>query len=391
MSQKLTWLAYLSNLTVGATLSLAGVTTPEIAAQFQVDTYKIGYAVTLFTTGYSLAVYLNGFALDRINIKKELACALLGMLIAVVGITKAPSLLIYTLFMSFYGLSVGILYSISYYNVAALYDGNERASKLSYTSFGFSVGSLLAPFLAGLALQKRVNWGDTYLSMIGLIALLLLFAYRLNFNHLHRNAHRETAGTAKWNAAVYTNALAIFFYVAAESVVSYWVVSYSHAIIGLEIGAASFTLAIFWAFIALGRLSAGLITRQVAANHYILASSLSGILALISFLLWADRMEYAYLLIAFVGASFSSMFALLLSFGIAQINYMSSKLMSLYMAAGAVGNIAGLFFSSYVNQHFGLPQTLLTSIVALATVFCLTWLTTYLARQRQRKAGRSDG
>lgn len=386
MPQNLTRLAYLSILAVSATISLAGVTTPEIARTFQAETYQVGYAVTLFTAGYSLAIYLNGFVLEKINIKKELVGALLGMIIAVIAVTAAPSLQIYTLFMALYGLTVGVLYSISYYCVAALYEGKARASKLSFTSFSFSFGSLLGPFLAGLALRQHVNWGAIYLSTIGLIALLLFFSSRLDFSCLRRNTDRETAVTDKWNLTVYTSALAIFFYVVAESVVSYWVVTYSHKVIGLEIGAASFTLAIFWAFIALGRLSAGLITKMVAANHYILATSLFGILALTAFLLWADRTEYAYVLIACVGAGFSSMFALLLSFGIAQISYVSSKLMSLYMVAGAAGSIAGLFFSSYINQQFGLSRTLLLSIAALAIVHCLTWLTTYLARQRERRA-----
>lgn len=385
MPQKLTQLAYLTMVIVSATISLAGVTTPEIARTFQVETYRIGYAVTLFTTGYSLAIYLNGFVLEKINIKKELAIALFGMFIAVIAIVNAPSLRVFTLFMPLYGLTVGVLYSISYFSVATSYAGKERASKLSFTSFSYSLGSLLGPFLAGLALRQHTNWGVIYLSMIGPMALLLLLSQRLDFGYLQRNTERGTAVAEKWNLAVYTSALAIFCYVAAESVVSYWVVTYSHTGIGLEMGTASFTLAIFWTFVALGRLSAGLITKKVAANHYILANSLAGILALTAFLHWADRMEYAYLLIACVGASFSSTFALLMSFGIAQINYVSSKLMSLYMAAGAVGNIAGLFFSSYVNQHFGLPRTLLTSIAALAIVHCLTWATTHLARQRERK------
>lgn len=385
MPQRLTRLAYLSIITVSATLSLAGVTTPEIARTFQTETYEIGYAVTLFTIGYSLAIYLNGFVLERINIKKEFAGALLGMLIAVLAVASAPSLQVYTLAMAFYGLSVGMLYSIAYYCVAALYAGKERASKLSFTSFSFSFGSLMGPFLAGLALRQHISWGAIYLSTISLMALLLFLAYRLDFGYLRRNTNREAAAAAKWDLAVYTSALAIFFYVAAESVVSYWIVTYSHVVIGLEIGAASFTLSIFWAFVALGRLSAGLITKVVAANHYILVTSLAAIFALVAFLLWADRMEYAYPLIACAGASFSSMFALLLSFGIAQINYVSSKLMSLYMVAGAIGNIAGLLFSSYVNQHFGLPRTLVISVVALAAVHFLTWMTTYLAHQRVRK------
>jgi MFS transporter, FHS family, glucose/mannose:H+ symporter len=391
MPQKLTQLAYLAMLIIGSTISLAGVTTPEIARTFRVDTYQIGYAVTLFTTGYSLAIYFNGFVLEKVNIKKELTCALVGMFIAVLALTAAPSLLVYALSMAFYGLSAGVLYSITYYCLAALYEGKERASKLSFNSFSFSVGSLLAPFLAGLALRQHVAWEAVYLSLIGLMAVLLLYAYRLDFSLLRRSKEQQEAAVAeKWNLAVYTSALAIFCYVAAESVVSYWVVTYSHSVIGMEIGAASFTLAIFWAFIALGRLSAGLITKRVAANHYILVTSLLGILALIAFLLWADRMEYAYPLIACAGASFSSMFALLLSFGIAQIHYISSKLMSLYMTSGAVGNIAGLFFSSYVNQHFGLPRTLLTSIVALAIVHCLTWATTYLAHKREHIDRRGD-
>lgn len=385
MQQRLTRLAYLSMITASSTISLAGVTTPEIARTFHAEPYEIGYAVTLFTTSYSLAIYLNGFALEKINIKRELAGTLFAMFISVIAVAASPSLQVYRFSMALYGLSVGVLYSISYYCVASLYKGKERASKLSFNSFSYSFGSLLGPFLAGLALRQNINWTTIYFSTIGLLAFLLFFSRQLDFSYLRQSNGREAAGTEKWNIAVYIIALAIFCYVIAESIVSYWIVTYSNTVIGMEIGAASFTLAIFWGFVAIGRLSAGLISRRVAANHYILVTSLLAILALTAFILWADRIEYAYVLIACVGFGFSSIFSLLMSFGIAQIDHISSKLMSLYMVAGAVGNIFGLFFSSYINQNFGLPRTLLISIAALTIVHSLTWMTTYLSHQKKRE------
>ena len=386
MLKKLTLLAYLIIVSVGSTLSLAGVITPEVAKEFQVDTYRIGYVFTLFTVGYSLAIFINGYILDKINIKNELIYSLLGMLISIIGATSISSLLIFAVFMFFYGVNVGITYSIAYYSTAALYQGRERSSKLSYVSFCFSLGSLIAPFLAGLALRQHIRWEAIYLSTICMIALLLLFASQLDFSSIKGGAKQASESDERWNAGVFMSAAAIFCYVSAESVVSYWIVTYTNVIVGLDLGAASFKLSIFWTFVAIGRLLSGIVTKFIAANHYILIISFSGILALSAFLAWGDRIEYVYLFIAIVGGSFSSMFALLVSYGIMQINHVSSKLMSFYMAAGAVGSIWGIFFSSYIKQNYGLHQTLFVSITGLAIVHCLIWFMTYTSQSKTLKS-----
>jgi len=376
MLKKLTLLTYLIILSVGSTLSLAGVITPEVAKEFQVDTYKIGYVFTLFTIGYSVAIFLNGYILDKVDIKKELICGLLGMLLSIVGATSIISLPVFALFMFFYGVNVGVLYSIAYYSIATLYQGNQRSSKLSYISFCYSLGSLIAPFLAGLALRQQIKWESIYLSTIWLIVILLLFAYRLDFNYLKVGEKRDFENNQRWNTRVFMIATAIFCYISSESAISYWIVSYANVIVGLDLGAASFTLSIFWTFVAIGRLLSGIITKVIAVNHYILMISFSGILTLSAFLVWGDRFEYVYLLIAMVGMSFSSMFALLVSYGIMQVNHVSSKLMSFYMAAGAVGSIWGIFFSSYIKQSYGLQPVMFACIVGLAIVHCLMWIMT---------------
>lgn len=363
-------MAYHIMLSIGVTFSLAGVVTKDIAGAFGVDTAVIGLRFTLFSVGYSLAVLGNGFILDRINVRKETLAASCLAIAAVAGAACWPGLAAFSFFIFVYGVGMGTLLSVSYYFIMNLYDDEARASRVSLLNFYFSLGSIIAPILAGLALGRGIGWQSIYLGSLvlplGVVALALV-----KFDLRPRKAASTADADDAWNAKVYLMGLTLLSYVMSEMILTYWMVLYMLDVLELSVELASASLSIFWVFMATGRFLSGLFINKFSLRLFIIACSVVAFTTLVALLL--TRSAYiAMALIALIGLGYSGLYATILSYGTLQVPRPSSRLTTFFLTISGASGMMSFVVSSYIKASFGVTVVLAVSAGLMAAVTLLT-------------------
>jgi len=141
-----------------------------------------------------------------------------------------------------------------------------RGGALTQLHGFFSIGALVAPFVAGVLVAHGASWRLLLLITAVEFSLLLPLLALLPMPHgLHvPHAHHEEAaglGVAERSLLPFVGlALAIGLYVAAEDGVSRWVVRY---LTSSPVAVATGVLSLFWGGLTVGRLCARWITERV--------------------------------------------------------------------------------------------------------------------------------
>lgn len=366
-------------LTIGVTFSLAGVATKQIAATFAVDTAVVGYVFTLFSVGYSAAILGNGFVLERVNVGRETAAAAAVAGLAAAAATLMPTLEAFAAAIFAYGLGLGVLCSVGYYIVVSLYDEAARAIQVNMLNFFFGTGSVVAPILAGQALQRGAEWQGVFQATLPLAALAAAGALALRFPLHPARPAEKGAGGYRWGAAVYVIGLALLCYVVSEMVFTYWLVTYLMDRLAAEVATASLGLSFFWAMMAAGRLAAGPLIGRLGVRKYIGWSSLVAFAAFAA-LLAARTPEVALGFAAVMGAGYAGLFPTVLAYGTQQVAGPSPKLTTFFLAIGAGGGILAMLLSSWLKQLFDIGTVLALAASLLVAMASLVW-----AAERSRR------
>lgn len=368
---RLTALAYHILLTIGVTFSLAGVTTKNIAGDFGVDPADIGFRFTLFSVGYSLAVLGNGFVLDRgVNVGKETLAASCLAILGVIGAACWPTLAAFSFFVFVYGVGMGTLLSVSYYIVMNLYDESARATKVSLLNFYFSLGSIIAPVLAGLALGQGIGWQRIYLASLVLLLVIAVAGFS-RFQIRPRKVERQKGSDEHWNAKVYIMGLTLLCYVVSEMILTYWIVLYLQDVLKLSVELASSSLSVFWIFMATGRFLSGVFIEKFRLRIFIVVCSSIAFAAFVALLL-AKNAFAAISLIALVGLGYSGLYATILSYGTLQVPRPSSRLTTFFLTISGTSGMLSFVLSSYLKASFGVTTVLAVSAGLMAAVTVLT-------------------
>lgn len=369
-ARRLTALAYFIFLGIGVAFSMAGVVTKDIAATFAVDTYVVGYVFTLFTAGYSLAIVGNAFLLDRVDIRRETLVAAGVAAVGAAGATLWPDLRLVGISLLFYGLGLGVMCSVAYYLMVNLYEDRERAGKLNVLNFFFSFGAIVAPFLAGLALQEGARW--QWLYQATLLLTLAVFGWTLKFRFKLKPRHAAAPEMAMaWGPAVYVVGGTLLAYVVAEMVFTYWIAVYLMEKLAVDVVLAGLALSVFWSTMAAGRLTAGPVIAKFGIRRYVLSSSGLAFVALAA-LLAVGNAYFALAVVAVIGYGCSGLYATILSFGTTLAVQPSSRLTSFFLGISAGGGVLAFLLSSWLKQNFDLSGSMTLSALLMGVVVVLS-------------------
>ncbi|MCX7781101.1 MAG: MFS transporter [Negativicutes bacterium] len=367
-----TTLVYLIFWFIGVSFNMAGVLAIEMAKTFQVDTAVIGYVFSLFSAGYSAAILVNGFRLDRADMRRTMLGA---VLLAFVGIGAAASCsdaLPFAVAILGAGIGLGVLCSCGNYYIISSFHGCERSAKLNILNFFYGFGATLSPAATGQLLKLGATWEQVYFGSLAPVAIIGFAALNTPFTSgvTIKDDAEDDPGEAR-GAGVYLIAAALFAYVAAETILVYWIVVYFVEQRGLPLAEASLALSLFWAAMAGGRLLTGYLAGKARPVHLILYASGAAFLTFVLMLQVADP-YWAIALTALTGLGFSGLYATILAFGTMQRKKTCPRLITFFVTVGSVGSILSFLLSSFLKEHFTVYSSLLVSLISLGLVFIFT-------------------
>lgn len=383
--KKIARISYINFLLIGVTFNLLGVSLIYIAKHFGVDTAIIGYQFGFFTIGTTSGIFFTNFLLKKINMKKIYIFHYFLMIIGILIIGNTLKLDIFRMGLIVYGLGLGGIVSTSNFLIIARFKEN-RAVVLTMANFFYSFGAILSPLIAGYALKENINWVWIYRGTILLVIILFYLVIKSDFKFLKEidGNQNENSEKEKWGIIVYIVSAAIFCYVLAEMVFSYWIVTYLKMDIGFKIETASFGLSLFWIFMAIGRFFASSVLKKIKTENYIILSSGLGFLGYI-LLSQFNSIVLIYVLIAITGLGFSGVYAAVLDFGTKQLKHTSANLMTFIIVAGSFGGIMSSPISSFLKEKVSIRYSFFSGAVAILLVFILIYVSKILQKKRRRK------
>ncbi len=145
---------------------------------------------------------------------------------------------------------------------------------VSIMHFLFGVGALLAPAFIGLSLEYSNDFNSAYWAIAGLTILAALYTVQVSEPQPPDNKPAP-GNMLKPPALVMFATLLLFLYVAAEVSFSGWLTSYAMQSPDITSSNAVYVTSVFWATLALGRLSGIFLARHISTGM-ILALSISG-------------------------------------------------------------------------------------------------------------------
>jgi len=358
---------YLLFMYIGVTFNLAGVMSIAIATTYTVDTAVVGYVFSLFSVGYSLAIFVNGFLLERAAFKMLLYASFLITFAGIVTATLAAGIEMFAAAIFAAGVGLGVLCSSgNYYIVRSCYN-KERTAKLNILNFFYSFGAIVSPVAAGQLLKSGLSWQQIYLLSLTCLAPIILLAVAAKFEKALCHTEEESNPSDPWHAGVYLVGAALFCYVASEMILAYWIVVYLVEGLGMPVVSASISLSLFWGFMAIGRLLSGMAAARIPVSYLIMACSLASFLVF-AWMLTIQDPYMVIVLVAVLGLTYSGLYASILSYGTMQIRHASSTLMTFFVTVGSIGGILSFLTSSYLKQHYNIASALMLSMAAVGLV-----------------------
>lgn len=395
--KKLTYGAYMLFIFTGYIFTIMGIVSKDIATTFGVTDADIIFRFMFFTIGSTSGIFLNGILLEKLSYKKEIIMAFLFVVFGIIGIVLSNSLFLFALFMTISGLGVGFIVSLGNHVIISIYE-KERVQKLNILNFFYSFGSVIGPLIAAEILKSingktdkvygnliydianHRNWGAVYIFgiLILLIVSLFLISCKAKINEKEeKEENSESVGKKeeKWNIYIYMIAAAIFFYVLAEMIVTYWIVGFMVDIRGVDGFYAARALSCVWGAMTVGRFLSGYLTAKIKSKTYILILSFIALIGIIG-LLFMNGI-YIYVAAAVLGLGYSGMYATILSFGTHQLKTRSTKLMTFLVSVGSAGSIAASPISGGIKKVFGIYTTLsFAAVFILAVIILITFIKT---------------
>lgn len=372
---------YLLFMYIGITFNLAGVMSIAIAQTYQVDTAVIGYIFSLFSIGYGLAVFTNGFLLERVSFKLLMYIAFLITFGGIAAATAAGSMGLFAGSILAAGVGLGALCSNGNFYIVRSCQGRQRTAKLNILNFFYSIGAIVSPVAAGQLLKGGLGWQTIYLlSLLCLVPIALLFV-TARFEKTFCQAEQNADIAVPWKTSIYFIGAALFCYVASEMILAYWIVVYLVESLEMPVAAASVSLSLFWGFMAIGRLISGFMAKRIPAVYLIMTCSLSSVLVF-AWMLTVREAYFAVALVAILGLTYSGLYASILSYGTMQIRQASSTLMTFFVTVGSVGGIVSFVVSSYLKQHYSIGSSLVLGMALVGLVCIFTGMAALIRRIR---------
>ena len=373
-NKKLSVLSYCAFFYLGILYTNWGIYLLYMHSTYHITITTLGYLFVIPSLFQGFTTYLNGHFLNRVNLKTQLSYSLLLTVISLGIMASSHTILLLIIAMILIGIAFGIMEGLINYIIVTIFP-TQKFSKLNVLNFFYSFGAIVGPAYAGILLN--ISWPWQWVMFITLLfgIFLLFFNSKISYGTFG-NPHENPSDTKIiWHFSIYLIAASMVLYVLSGSIFSFWIVAYLQKTYGFSIGLASFSLTLFWIFIAAGRALSG-IFKKLKIYNFIMVFALIAFFANIG-VLFIHSATALFILIPIMGIGNSCLYASTLAYGTEQLKYNCPKLLSVLVVASNIGLILAFPLSTFFVHNFGMFISLLIGallMVVLVVVILLTLL-----------------
>jgi fucose permease len=373
---------YVNFLIFGGIATTVGATLPMVIRHFEWSYLAAGGMFAGSAVGYFGATFVTGLILPRCGVRRVMMS---GWLLQALGLgffgmqeSQALNFLLFVLL----GLGQGaveVSTNVGVVNLEA--PGKSRLMNLVHSAF--TIGAMVAPFMAGMLEWFQVSWRFVYAGMA--LSAMTMLAWSFGKASMLKHSLSEQVIPVKSEASngifrdplLLLMASIIFFYVGAEIGISNWIAEYFVTIHHRSPAMGAMMVALFWSGIFIGRMVLGIGYAGNRLGLNLVFCSLLSVLSL-ALALRSNQAWSAGLFFLITGVGYSIVYPCVMSLVGILFPDDKSQAIGLVSTSGGLGVFFFPFAMSVVAARFGLDQgfrfyLLLTILMSLCAVFT-AWL-----------------
>lgn len=372
------WAFYPLMIVPGIVLLLAPSTVESVMADFGFRESLGGLLQVSYFLGGVIGILLITRLMQRFGVKRMMLsqAALLS-----VSLLSASFMPVYPLVLAFLivaGFANGIL--IAFPGVYVTRVSGERGHGAQNVLYGFfSLGVVAGPLLSAWIMHGRDDlWRWTFrapaLLIIPLAIPVALVGFR-KLDNVKMLGRKTVSEILDFNRGLFLWLfIALLLYIAAESAVSMWLITFLREEYGVSISAGHLALAGLWAGLTVGRWICGLAMRKADPFRILAFLAAGSVIALLAAPL-SGSMTAAFALYPVVGLFYSGIYPILIGYSGWFPSDLSSGVFTMFVAAGAAGGAVLPYLVGLVNQYGGLALGMCSVAVPVIGVLAsLYWL-----------------
>lgn len=342
--------------------SARGATLSQLMAEYSWNYDTGGWLALLYYLGYLLSTLFGGMLSDRYP--KKLCLAAAGGLLAAVtfGYTAGGPVLFAAVF--FFGIALGVIEVAGNGMVVELYPPKQRGRYLNLVAGMHSIGAVLAPAVCGAA-ALRLGWRAAFfliLPVIG-VSVAVLAVGKMSDQRFSQPSHfgRKAFAQALACRSLYKFYALAFLYIAAESTVISWMVSFLTEERKIGLTTASAALSCFFLLIGTGRFLGGVLLTKISIFWILSVGYPLAVFGLIGGAVLPDM----WWLLPVSGLFFSVLLPTSLAAMSNACKTDTGISIGIFFACGAAGGIVGSWAAGQVSEAFGVHFGILLAALFL--------------------------
>ena len=370
----------------GIVLLLAPATVESVMAQFHFQESLGGLLQVSYFAGGVVGILIITHLMQRLSSRRIVLGAVWILVASLLVAAVSPWYPLMLAFLLIVGFANGILIAFPGVYANSVCGGqSHRAQNLLYGFF--SLGVLSGPLLASFMIDTVHSWRWAFAAPALLVIPLSLpvaFSNIVDIDKAVKLSRDAVRKAVAFDGRLFAGLFgALLFYIAAESAVSMWMVTFMHEELHTGLGPAHWALAGLWAGVTFGRLLIGWLFHRAEPFYVAVFLSFAAALLLLIAPLTGSRTA-AFIMYPAVGLAYSGIYPILIGYCARFPRDLSSSVFTIYLAAGAAGGAILPYVIGLVNQFAGLvPGMASISVLLIGVIAFLYWTKNRLLRGRE--------
>ena len=357
-------LVYFAGLaSFGILVASWGPMLPFIAAQTGTNLGDMGVIFTARAIGVFVISLLGGRVYDRLPGHPLIggALMLIAVVFAMVPFINALWLLLVLIFIM--GLGLGLV-SVGSNTLLAWVHSDNLGPWMNGMNFSNSIGSLLAPIAITVILTSTGQSKWAFWLLASIIGAFGLYAFFIPSPTIRQSRSETAAGGRIHFGTILPFALFFLLYVSAEVSFGGWLYTYTITLHPETIAGAGLLTSAFFTAMAVGRLTAVLLSARMRPRAILLIDILGAIVSLIVILALPFSLTALWVGVIGYGLFMASIFPTWMAFADRRIK-INGQITGIFYAFGAVGSMSFPWLCGQIYDVHGPRMMMIAIFMAL--------------------------